>query len=87
MAITVERSFVVGTPAATVTLYLAATDQIAVRPQGSGSLITYRAILRFNGVFRLAEPLLRSSFDELADAVQVRLTQVLHALPARGTVK
>ncbi|WP_042434713.1 SRPBCC family protein [Streptacidiphilus anmyonensis] len=61
-----------------------ATDDIAILPNGPGSLITYRATLRFKRVFRLAEPLLRGAFDELADAVQARLPEVLETLPTSG---
>jgi carbon monoxide dehydrogenase subunit G len=58
-----------------------ATDDIAIRPHGDGSLVTYRATLNFHGLFRLAEPLLRGSFEGLADAVQDRLPHVLDSLP------
>ncbi|WP_232248495.1 SRPBCC family protein [Streptacidiphilus rugosus] len=145
MAITVERSFRVGTPASTVVAYLedfahteewdpgtvrcrrtdagpvavgarwqntsrfrgrettldyrlvtrepdrlvfqgsnrsvSATDDMAIRPHGDGTLVTYRATLTFKGVLRLAEPLLRGAFDDLADAVEARLPAVLGALP------
>jgi carbon monoxide dehydrogenase subunit G len=58
-----------------------ATDDIAIRPNGESTLITYRATLRFSGVYRLAEPFLRRSFEELADAVQARLPRILNTLP------
>ncbi|WP_236652255.1 SRPBCC family protein [Streptacidiphilus neutrinimicus] len=60
---------------------VSATDDIAIRPHGDGTLVTYRATLAFKGLFRFAEPILRRSFDELADAVQARLPQVLGSLP------
>jgi carbon monoxide dehydrogenase subunit G len=58
-----------------------ATDDIAIRPHGAGSLVTYRATLNFHGLFRFAEPVLRGSFERLADAVQARLPHVLDSLP------
>ncbi|SEM55592.1 SRPBCC family protein [Streptacidiphilus jiangxiensis] len=60
---------------------VSATDDIAIRPHGDGSLVTYRATLTFKGLLRFAEPILRRSFEDLADAVQVRLRHVLDALP------
>lgn len=61
---------------------VSATDDIAVRPDGEGAAVTYRATLRFKGPLRFAEPLLRGAFEELADAVEARLPQVLDALAA-----
>lgn len=59
---------------------VAATDDIAVRPHAEGSLVTYRATLTFQGIFRFAEPFLRRSFEALADAVQAKLPGVLDSL-------
>ncbi|MEU5384955.1 SRPBCC family protein [Kitasatospora cineracea] len=56
-----------------------AVDEITVRPGpgGAGSVVHYRARLRFHGLARLAEPFLRREFERLADAVQRRLPEVL----------
>lgn len=61
-----------------------ATDDISIRAHDEGAAVTYRATLRFRGVLRFAEPLLRGAFEELADAVESRLPQVLDALPPTG---
>ncbi|MFJ8043298.1 SRPBCC family protein [Kitasatospora sp. NPDC096147] len=60
-----------------------ATDDITVRPTGSGSTLTYHAELRFHGLARLAAPLLRGEFERLADAVADRLPEVLATGPGR----
>ncbi|MFB7380160.1 SRPBCC family protein [Kitasatospora purpeofusca] len=56
---------------------LTATDDITVLAAGAGAVLTYRAELRFNGLARLAAPLLRREFELLADAVAARLPVVL----------
>ncbi|MGW4807832.1 SRPBCC family protein [Kitasatospora sp. NPDC004272] len=59
-----------------------ATDEILVDPDrdGAGAVLRYRARLRFHGLARLAEPLLRREFERLADAVEQRLPEVLDRL-------
>ncbi|WP_431683726.1 SRPBCC family protein [Kitasatospora sp. KL5] len=54
-----------------------ATDDITVRPSGSGAMVEYRAHLRFKGLVRLAAPLLKRTFEQLADDVAERLPRVL----------
>ncbi|MGW4652223.1 SRPBCC family protein [Kitasatospora sp. NPDC004289] len=55
-----------------------ATDDIAVSPaDGGGTLVHYRASLRFHGFAALAAPFLRGEFEGLADAVAERLPRVL----------
>ncbi|WP_030273751.1 SRPBCC family protein [Streptomyces sp. NRRL B-24484] len=55
-----------------------ATDDITVRPAaGGGSVVDYRAQLRFKGVARFAAPFLKGAFEDLADGVADRLPQVL----------
>ncbi|MFD8753282.1 SRPBCC family protein [Kitasatospora sp. NPDC059577] len=54
-----------------------ATDDITVRASRGRTLLVYRASLRFNGLARLAAPLLRAEFERLADAVADRLPRVL----------
>ncbi|MFF0410548.1 SRPBCC family protein [Kitasatospora sp. NPDC004745] len=54
-----------------------ATDDITLATTGTGTVLTYRAQLQFNGLARLAAPLLRREFERLADAVAARLPVVL----------
>ncbi|MFD7453712.1 SRPBCC family protein [Kitasatospora sp. NPDC059827] len=54
-----------------------ATDDITVRASAPGTVVRYRASLRFNGLARLAAPFLRAEFERLADAVAARLPVVL----------
>jgi carbon monoxide dehydrogenase subunit G len=54
-------------------------DDMAFSPDGAGTRVTYRAQLRFKGVLRLATPLLRRSFEALADEVEVQLPRTLSA--------
>ncbi|MGW6917142.1 SRPBCC family protein [Kitasatospora sp. NPDC054939] len=53
------------------------TDDIAVRPAPSGSVVVYRAQLRFKGAARLASPFLRPAFERLADGAARQLPAVL----------
>jgi carbon monoxide dehydrogenase subunit G len=57
-----------------------ATDDITVRETDTGTVLTYHASLRFNGLARLAAPFLRGEFERLGDAVALRLPQVLSGL-------
>ncbi|MFI5529988.1 SRPBCC family protein [Kitasatospora sp. NPDC051853] len=54
-----------------------ATDDIAVRAVDGGTVVHYRASLRFHGLAALAGPFLRGEFERLADAVADRLPRVL----------
>ncbi|WP_318552180.1 SRPBCC family protein [Kitasatospora fiedleri] len=56
-----------------------ASDEITVSPGpgGAGSVVRYRARLRFHGLARLAEPFLRRDFERLADAARRRMPEVL----------
>ncbi|MFJ8623207.1 SRPBCC family protein [Kitasatospora sp. NPDC093550] len=56
-----------------------ATDDMTLRPVDGGTLLVYRARLRFHGLARLAAPFLRPAFDRLADRVAERLPAVLEA--------
>jgi carbon monoxide dehydrogenase subunit G len=47
--------------------HLVSTDTITVQPDGSGSLVTYVAVLEGRGLLRLASPLLARSFATMAD--------------------
>jgi hypothetical protein len=46
---------------------LSSHDTITVRPDGSGSIVTYDAVLKLKGVFGLADPLLGLSFKRIGD--------------------
>ncbi|BAJ26489.1 MULTISPECIES: SRPBCC family protein [Kitasatospora] len=54
-----------------------ATDEIVLHPGPDGTVVRYRARLRFHGLARLATPFLRREFEGLADAVARRLPEVL----------
>ena len=43
-------------------------DVISVAAGGSGTRVTYEADLRLKGVYRVAEPFLRSTFRQMGDA-------------------
>ncbi len=55
-------------------------DDLSLRPSGTGTEIHYQARFDFHGVAKLAQPLLHSTFDELADKTVVQLSGVLNAL-------
>ena len=54
------------------------TDTISVRPDGSGSTITYRAELAMNGLAKLGAPLIKLEFERLGNATEKKLTEVLN---------
>jgi carbon monoxide dehydrogenase subunit G len=56
-------------------------DVITVAPRGSGARVTYEADLRLKGLYRVAEPFLRSTFQRMGDAALDGLAARL----ARGT--
>ncbi|GAA2796083.1 SRPBCC family protein [Kitasatospora paracochleata] len=58
-----------------------ATDDITLRASQAGTVVVYRATLRFNGLARLAGPFVRPTFEDLADRVAERLPRVLVAAP------
>ncbi|MTD14744.1 polyketide cyclase [Nakamurella sp. YIM 132087] len=53
------------------------TDDITVRPAGSGSEITYDATIEFNGLAKLAGPLMKIVFERLGNETVVGLRKVL----------
>jgi carbon monoxide dehydrogenase subunit G len=53
------------------------TDRIDVHSAAEGSQIVYRATIRFHGVARLADPLMRLVFERLAGKT---VDQMTHAL-------
>ena len=57
-----------------------ATTDIRVEPAEDGSIVTYRAELRFKGLLKLAAPFLRREFERLGDEVERTMPQVLERL-------
>ena len=61
------------------------TDTITVRPDGTGTEVTYHLELEMHGLAKLATPVLRAEFGRLGDETAARLTEVLDRL-ARSDV-
>jgi carbon monoxide dehydrogenase subunit G len=57
------------------------TDDITVRPSGTGSTVTYRAEIVFHGLAKIAQPLLSREFERLADSTRDQLTRTIAGLP------
>ncbi|KQU68128.1 polyketide cyclase [Phycicoccus sp. Root563] len=55
------------------------TDDITVEPDGSGSKVTYHAHIVFNGIAKLAEPLMQRVFEKLGDETVEGITRELGA--------
>lgn len=53
------------------------TDRIDVHSVPGGSQLVYRATIRFHGVARLADPLMRLVFERLAGKTVDQMTQAL----------
>lgn len=58
------------------------TDDMSFSSDGTTTALTYRATLRFKGLFRLAEPFLRSGFEKVADETADQLRTTLESLPS-----
>ncbi len=54
-------------------------DRITVEPDGTGSVVTYDADLRLNGVLRIGDLGLRLVFDRIGDRAAAGLRRVLGA--------
>ena len=54
-------------------------DRITVKPDGAGSLVTYDADLRLNGVLRVGDLGLRLMFGQIGDRAAAGLRRVLGA--------
>lgn len=54
-------------------------DRITVKPDGKGSILTYDADLRLNGVLRLGDLGLRLMFGKIGDRAAAGLRRVLDA--------
>lgn len=57
-------------------------DRITVEPDGTGSVVTYDADLRLNGVLRVGDLGLRLVFGHIGDRAAAGLRRVLDAQPA-----
>jgi Polyketide cyclase / dehydrase and lipid transport len=53
------------------------TDTITVEPAGDASTVTYDAMLSFNGLGRLADPLMQVVFNRVGRKAEARLREVL----------
>jgi carbon monoxide dehydrogenase subunit G len=60
------------------------TDDITVVPEGAGSQVTYHAHIVFNGIAKLAEPLMQRVFEKLGDETEEGITREL--TPGRAGV-
>lgn len=56
---------------------LTSLDTITVRAEGSGSVVTYDAELKLNGLLGLADPLLGLSFKRIGDRAAAGLIRAL----------
>ncbi|AJE85446.1 Polyketide cyclase/dehydrase [Streptomyces albus] len=58
------------------------TDDMTFTAEGEGTVLTYRATIRFKGLARLADPFLRREFERLGDEVSRTLPAAVYdALP------
>lgn len=55
------------------------TDDITVKPDPAGSKVTYHAHIVFNGIAKLAEPLMQRVFEKLGDETVEGITRELGA--------
>ncbi len=58
------------------------TDDLTFEDLGDATSITYRATVVFNGLAKLAEPLMKREFNKLAEKLVPQMTGVLEGLPA-----
>ncbi|HCB07360.1 MAG TPA: SRPBCC family protein [Nocardioides sp.] len=57
------------------------TDTMTVVPDGSGSEVTYEAVIEMNGAAKLAAPLVKVMFEKIGSETEDKLTAVLNRLP------
>jgi carbon monoxide dehydrogenase subunit G len=58
------------------------TDTITVRPEGTGSEITYEAVIVMNGAAKLAAPVVKAVFEKLGNDTRDSMTTVINQLPS-----
>ncbi len=56
------------------------TDTITVRPHGSGSEITYEAVIEPKGLGKLADPIMKLVFERIGSKTETQMTEVLNKL-------
>ncbi|MDX6296930.1 MAG: hypothetical protein QOI51_787 [Nocardioidaceae bacterium] len=56
------------------------TDDLTFRSDGDATVITYRSTVRFNGLARLADPLMKREFNRLAKELVPLMTRTLESL-------
>ncbi|WP_017935939.1 SRPBCC family protein [Nocardioides sp. Iso805N] len=56
------------------------TDTITVVPHGSGSEVTYEAVIEMKGAAKLATPLVKVVFEKIGSDTEEDLTNVLNGL-------
>ena len=57
------------------------TDDIRFAADGNGTRISYDSDVVFNGLAKLADPLMRGEFNRLGDETVEKMTRVLEELP------
>lgn len=80
--ITMRYDTVTYEPPATIVAFaesalLTSRDTITVEPDGSGSVVTYDAVLKLKGVLGLADPLLGLNFKQIGDRAGAGLVAAL----------
>lgn len=60
------------------------TDNITVMPEGTGSSITYEAVIEMKGAAKLTAPLVKVVFEKIGSDTEDDMTAVLNRLPAHG---
>jgi carbon monoxide dehydrogenase subunit G len=58
------------------------TDTITVRPDATGSELSYRADIQMHGLAKLASPAVKVLFEKIANDTEKQMTTVLNALTA-----
>ncbi len=81
-SITMRYDTVTYEPPATIVAFaetglLSSRDTITVEADGSGSIVTYDAVLQLKGLLRLADPLLGLSFKQIGDRAGAGLVAAL----------
>lgn len=55
-------------------------DTITVVPHGTGSEVTYTAVIEAKGIGKLAEPLMKLVFERVGTKTEQQMTEVLNSL-------
>ncbi|MEJ7629296.1 MAG: SRPBCC family protein [Nocardioidaceae bacterium] len=57
------------------------TDDMTFESLGDKTSITYKATVKFNGLAKLADPIMKREFEKLADQIVELMPRTLEALP------